>query len=162
MRRRIALSRVEMVVALVTATPVLAAKPTKEVIDIGSPAFEAMVEADLLALCGFAIELDGAGHIVVHEFQGHRRLVEIDNYRMFETFSANGKSVVVHPDAGPDILWIGEDGHLYIALVGRYVTGSGVIGRTVFDLDTGELVSSHGRDVGDFIDRLCTELAPPP
>ncbi len=160
MARRIAPVVIGAVLAMIVATPALAGKPTRSVIDISGAAFEAMVEADLSAECGFAIDLEGTGHIIVRVFEGHRRLVEIDNFRLFETFSANGKSVVIHPDAGPDIYWVGRDGHTYLALTGRSVTGSGVIGRTVIDLDTGQLVSSHGRDVGDFIERLCFELRP--
>lgn len=160
MARRIAPILAAAVLAVVVATPALAGKPTRVVIDISGAAFEAMVEADLSAECEFAIDLEGTGHIIVRTFEGHRRLVEIDNFRLFETFSANGKSVVIHPDAGPDIYWVGRDGHNYLALTGRSITGSGVIGRTVIDLDTGQLVSSHGREVGDFIERLCHELAP--
>jgi hypothetical protein len=77
---------------------------------------------------------------------------------MFETFSANGKTLVVQPDSGPDVIWVGQDGHLYIALVGRSVTGSGVIGRTVFDISAMELVSTNGHDLGDFIAWVCDGL----
>ena len=142
------------------ATPVLAGKPDRFVIDISDPEFIAEGEAQLSADCGFAVDLEASGHIIVHLFDGNPRLLEIDNFRMFQTLSANGKTVVVRPDAGPDIVWIGRDGAVYLAITGRPITGSGVIGRTVINLDTFELVSSSGNDVGDFITNLCAALAP--
>ncbi len=151
-----------VILALALAGPVLAAKPTIEIIDVSDPAREAGFEADLLKFCGFAVDVEATGHVIVHQFDGNPRLVEINNYRMFETFSANGKTLVVRPDSGPDVIWVGSDGHLYIALVGRSVTGSGVIGRTVFDITTLELVSSNGHDLGDFVAWVCGELAPAP
>lgn len=151
-----------VILAFAFAGPVLAAKPTIEIIDVSDPAREAGFEADLLNLCGFAVDVEATGHVIVHQFDGNPRLVEINNYRMFETFSANGKTLVVRPDSGPDVIWVGSDGHLYIALVGRSVTGSGVIGRTVFDITALELVSSNGHDLGDFIAWVCGELAPAP
>jgi hypothetical protein len=50
--------------------------------------------------------------------------------------------------------------------VGRSITGSGVIGRTVINLDTGE-VDWNGRLVGDevlgdFTAPICRALAPAP
>lgn len=139
----------------------LAARPDVFIVDNGSEESEAADEAFLSAICGYPIDVEGGGKIVVHVFDGNPRLLEIDNYQLFYWFSANGKTVVVRPDAGPDVVWVGRDGHVYLAIVGRSVTGSGVIGRTVIDLDTFELVSSHGRDLGDFLDWVCTSLAPP-
>ena len=160
MRRFVSAAVAAAILASFAAGSVLAAKPTIFKIDISDPAFEAGVEAQLLVTCGYPIELDGRGHIIVHVFDGPR-VVEIDNFRLFETYSANGKSVTIRPDSGPDIYWVGRDGALYLALTGRSVTGSGVIGRTVVNLDTGEVVSSHGHEIGDFASFLCSELAPP-
>ncbi len=66
-------------------------------------------------------------------------------------------------DVGPDIEYIRNGVH-YIAAVGRSITGSGVIGRTVINLDTGE-VDWNGRLVGDevlgdFTVPICRALAP--
>lgn len=158
------ISRAALAAALfasIATGSVSAARPTVFVIDVSDPAREAGFEADLLRACGFAIDVEAAGHVIVHEFDGNPRLVEISNYRMFETFSANGKTLTVRPDSGPDVIWVGSDGHLYVALVGRSVTGSGVIGRTVFDITAMELVSSNGHELGDFIAWVCGELAPP-
>jgi hypothetical protein len=147
--------------SIVAAGSVSAARPNVFIIDVSDPAREAGFEADLLLACGFAIDVEATGQVVVHEFDGSPRLVAINNYRMFETFSANGKTLVVRPDSGPDVIWVGQDGHLYIALTGRSVTGSGVVGRTVFDITALELVSVNGHDLGDFIAWVCGELAPP-
>ena len=46
-----------------------------------------------------------------------------------------------------------------IAITGHSTTGSGVIGRTVVDLDTGEIISSNGKVLGDFFTKLCAALA---
>ena len=138
----------------------LAAKPDRIVIDVSSAEYEAETEAGLSRDCGFPIDVESTGHIIIHVFNNNPRMVEIDNYRLFETFSANGKSIVVRPDSGPDRVWVGSDGDVYLAIVGRSVTGSGVIGRTVYNLTDMEFVSSHGNDLGDFLAFLCSELAP--
>lgn len=52
------------------------------------------------------MDVEFEGHIIIHEFSGPR-LVEVDNWRVVFTYSANGKTfVAVHPLAGPDIFWI--------------------------------------------------------
>jgi hypothetical protein len=139
---------------------VSAAKPEMFIIDVSTPEFEADQEAFFLELCGYPIDFEGTGHIVIHVFNDNPRLLQISNFRLFETFSANGKTIEVRPDSGPDRVWIGQDGNVYLAIVGRSVTGSGVIGRTVINLSTGEFVSSTGRELGDFLGSLCEELAP--
>lgn len=160
MRRIVSAALSGVLLAILATGVAAAAKPDRVVIDISQPGWPEDIEAILLAECGFPIDIEGTGHIIVHVFNDHPRMVEIDNYRLFETFSANGKTITVRPDAGPDRYWVGTDGHLYLALTGRSVTGSGVIGRTVIDLTTGETISSRGNEVGDFLTRLCTELAP--
>lgn len=149
-----------LLLGTLAAGSVFAAKPDRFVVDVSSPEFEAEIEAGLLVDCGFPIDFEGSGHIIVHVFNDHPRMIEMSNFRLFETFSANGNMVVVRPDSGPDRIWVGRDGDVYLALVGRSVTGSGVIGRTVFNLTKQELVSSNGHDLGDFIAFLCGELAP--
>lgn len=160
MRRSISAWVVGSLLVLAVAAPVAAGRPERFVIDISDPEFEAGVAADVSEACGFDIVVEGSGHIIVHLFDRDRGVVEIDNYRMFQTFSANGETVVVRPDAGPDVVFVGRDGALYLAITGRPITGSGVIGRQVINLDTDEIVSSNGNDVGDFIEGLCAALAP--
>lgn len=137
-----------------------AGSPEVTIIDVSDPAREASFEADLLLECGYAIDVEATGHIIVHVFDGDARLLQISNYRMFETFSANGKTIVVRPDSGPDVVWVGGDGDVYLAIVGRSVTGSGIIGRTVVNLSEFELVSISGLDVGNFLTNICEGLAP--
>ena len=161
-RRTSTAAVVALLLSALAAGSVSAARPTVFTIDVSDPAREAGFEADLLAFCGFPIDVAATGHVIVHQFDGNPRLVEINNYRMFETFSANGKTLSVRPDSGPDVVWVGQDGDLYIALTGRSITGSGVIGRTVFNLTTLELVSTNGHDLGDFIAWVCEGLAPAP
>ena len=89
-------------------------------------------------------------------------MVEIDNYntvRMVFTNPENQKRYVVQIDAGPDIVRVGRDGRVTVAITGHSTTGSGVIGRTVIDLDTGEVISMKGKVLGDFWPKLCTALA---
>jgi hypothetical protein len=160
MHRLVPAALCAVLLGTLAAGSVAAAKPDMFIVDNSDPAVEAEDEAFLLAACGYAIDVEGSGHVVVHVFSDHPRLLEIDNYRLFNTFSANGKTIVVRPDAGPDRFWVGKDGAVYLALVGRSVTGTGVIGRTVVNLDTGELVSSHGRELGDFLTAVCEGLAP--
>jgi hypothetical protein len=156
--RRAALGAV--VLAGLAVGSVAAAKPQMFIVDVSTPEYEAEAEAFFLGQCGYPVEVDATGHVVVHVFVDHPRMIEIDNYRLFEQYSANGKTIVVRPDAGPDRIWLGRDGVPYLALVGRSVTGSGVIGRTVVNLATGDLVSSNGRELGDFIAIVCEGLAP--
>ena len=142
------------------AGSVLAAKPDLFIIDIGTQEFEDDQEAFFSDACGFPIDFEGSGHILFHVFNDNPSLIEIHNFRLFETFTANGKTVEVRPDSGPDVIRVGQDGDVYLAIVGRSVTGTGVIGRTLINLSTGEFVSAHGHDLGDFISGLCTALAP--
>jgi hypothetical protein len=162
MRRVLIAALSGALLAVLAAGATLAAKPNIFVIDVSDPAREAGFEADLLRVCGYPIDVEASGHVIVHEFNGNPRLVSISNYRMFETFSANGKTLTVRPDSGPDVLWFGRDGDLYIALTGRSVTGSGVVGRTVFNLTTLEFVSSRGHELGNFFEWVCNGLAPAP
>ena len=151
-----------MALLLLVAAPVQAARPEIEVVDVASAENEAETEAFLLVVCGFAIDFEGEGHVITQTFDrahGQRVVTSMSHYRLSETFSANGTTIVVRVDAGPDIFF-SDSGVDYLAITGRSITGSGVIGRTVYDLETGEVVSQAGNEVGDFLALLCTELAP--
>lgn len=135
----------------------LAAKPVIEIVDVSQ--FEEADEAILAAECLFPVDAEYEGQFIVHAFT-HGRLVEIINYRTFQTFSANGITwTALHPDSGPDIVWI-EDRTTFVAIVGRSITGSSVIGRTVIDLGTGEVLSSSGLAVDWPLDDICAMLTP--
>jgi hypothetical protein len=144
-------------VLLMSAGAAFAAPPTITIVDISQ--FEEQSEAEWLANCGFAVDVEFEGHIIVHEFGG-QRLVEVDNWRFFATYSANGKTfVAVHPLAGPDIFWIASDGTLYHAIAGR-APFDGLIGRIVRNLDTDTVESSHGLAIDNPIDDICAMIAP--
>jgi hypothetical protein len=51
-----------------------------------------------------------------------------------------------------------DKSNVVVAITGRSLTGSGVIGRVVVDLDTGEVLSVAGLAKGDFVENLCSEL----
>jgi hypothetical protein len=144
------------------AAPASAAKPTREVIDIGTPADEAADAAFIGAICGYPITVSTEATVTVHVFtdrNGDFKL-EIDKYSIRETFTnpTTGESVTLH-DVGPDIIWVNRDGDVMLAQVGRSLTGSGFIGRVVTNLDTGVIVHVAGTFVGTLEDQICVPLA---
>lgn len=148
--------------ALTLASPALAARPTITVIDFSQ--FEPFAEADWSASvedggCGFTVDVEFEGHIIVHEFSGEG-VIEVDNWQVTMSYSANGKTFDLgHPSVGPDRIWIARDGTLYLATSGRSVFQS-LIGRSVWNVDADTLVSSHGRAVDDPFDDICAMLTP--
>jgi len=155
--RRVGIAALSAVTVLVmSAGAAFAAPPTITIVDFSQ--FEGQAEADWLAECGFAVDVEFEGHIIIHEFGG-QRLVEVDNWRTFMSYSANGKTfVAAHPLAGPDIFWIADD-TLYRATVGRSPF-DGLIGRIVRNLDTDTVESSHGHAIENPLDDICAMLAP--
>ena len=144
-------------VMVMSAGAAFAAPPTITIIDFSQ--FEPFAEADWLAECGFAVDVEFEGQIIIHEFSGPR-LVEVDNWRTFMSYSANGKTfVAAHPLAGPDIYWVADDGALYRATMGRSPF-DGLIGRIVRNVDTDTVVSSNGRAIDNPLDDICAMLAP--
>ena len=145
------------------AAPALAGKPTREVIDIGTPADEAEWGAYMTALCGFTITASIESTVTVHVFTDRNGEFkrEIDKYLSWDTFTnpATGASVTLH-DVGPDLFWFNHDGELMLAIVGRSLAGSGYVGRFVINLDNDEVVHISGRFVGSFEDQICEPLAP--
>ena len=156
--RRVGMAAVSAATVLVmSAGAAFAAPPTITIVDMSQ--FEVFAEADWLADCGFAVDVEFDGQIIVHEFDG-QRLVEVDNWRVTFTYSANGKTfVAAHPVAGPDIFWIARDGTLYRATVGRSPF-DGLIGRIVRNLDTDTIESSHGLAIDNPLDDICAMIAP--
>ena len=147
--------------AAVAAATASAAPPTVFHVSFDDPVIEADFAAFLSETCGAPVDVEFAGKVVVHEFAGPSRLVEIDSYslRMTATNAATGASIVIR-DAGPDIIAFDRTtGHLTIAITGRSTTGSGVIGRVVVDLDTGEVLSEAGNEAGFFGDLVCAAIA---
>lgn len=156
--RRVGIAALSAAAVLVmSAGAAFAAPPTITIIDFSQ--FEPFAEADWLAECGFVVDVEFEGHIIVHEFSG-QRLVEVDNWRVSMTYSANGKTfVAVHTLAGPDVFRIAGDGTLYKATTGRSPF-DGLIGRIVRNAETDTVVSSHGRAIDNPIDDICAMIAP--
>jgi hypothetical protein len=156
--RRLGIAALSAVTVLVmSAGAALAAPPTITIVDLSQ--FEGQSEAEWLANCGFAVDVEFEGHIIIHEFGGPR-LVEVDNWRFVATYSANGKTfVALHPRAGADHFWIARDGTLHLTTVGRSPF-DGMIGRIVWNLNTGTVESSHGHAIDNPLDDICAMLAP--
>lgn len=111
--------------------------------------------------CGFPVEADLSGHVITTVFSSTSSpVLAIDrfNLRITYTNASTGETAFV-VDAGPDIRQ-----RTTIAVIGRSTTGSGVIGRVVFDADTDEILFEAGhRDnagAGAYIDAVCDALAP--
>lgn len=109
--------------------------------------------------CGFPVKAAVRGHIVVSIFpEDVRPIREIDRYSIRTTYAnpATGDTYRL-VDAGPDLFKNGT-----VAVIGRSITGSGVIGRVVFDADTGEILFEAGHRVNDgdgaYIDAVCDAL----
>ena len=156
--RRVAITALSAAAVLVmSAGAASAARPTITIIDFSQ--FEQQAEADWLAQCGFAVDVEFEGHIIIHAFTGPR-LVEVDNWRATFTYSANGKTfVAAHPVAGPDRFWIASDGTRYRATTGRSPF-DGLIGRTLRNAETDAVVSTHGRAIDNPLDDICAMIAP--
>jgi len=150
-----------LVLTAVLAAPALAAKPSREVI-VGTTEELAADSAFVTELCGFEVSASGSSRVIVHVFTDSTGAFvrEIDGYQIVETFTnvATGMSVTLH-DVGPDRVWLARDGTTMLAQVGRSLTGSGYIGRVVVNLDTGEVVSTAGREVGSLEEVICAPLA---
>lgn len=146
--------------SLVVAAPTIAAKPDKEVIDLSDPALEALYAEFLTVECGVPVAVDFEGTVTAHIFYDRHGNVtrEIWKYwiRDYFTNTDTGETVLLR-DVGPDIFFT-KHGTWYLALTGRSLTGSGVIGRTLVNLDTGEVLRASGRNVGSIVDQVCPAL----
>jgi hypothetical protein len=110
--------------------------------------------------CAFPIEAVVRGHVITTIFsEGPNPHVAINrfNIRISYTNPETGETFRI-TDAGPDI-----EGDDTVAIIGRSITGSGVIGRVVFDLETGEILFEAGRRLtaggGAYITAVCEALA---
>ena len=161
--RRVVLSLLVAIIATLVASPALAAKPIREVFSLDDAAAEAFWSAELTTACGAPIVADFEGTVTIHVFMDRHGEFkrEIDKYWARDTFTntETGASVLLK-DIGPDIFFSGRNGDLYVAVTGRSLTGSGVIGRTLINLDAGEVIRESGRVVGSLADQVCPLIAP--
>lgn len=150
------------VLTLALAFPAAAGKPVRFVVDLGTPENEASIAAFLTDACGtpIGVEADGKVIVIVHDKPRPRGVVEINAYEFHAlvTNLATGATTTI-VDAGPDLFkFDSKTGHLLLAITGRSTTGSGVIGRFVIDLDTGEIVHVSGNELGDPAQAICAEV----
>jgi hypothetical protein len=144
----------------IAAPGALAAGPERFRIDLSDPDIVAGETAFATEVCGFPVEVTLAGHIIGRLFpEDGRSPVDITTFAARGTYTnpATGASVRF-TDAGPD-RWYLKDGVLYLAITGRSVSGSGVIGIVVFDTDTWDIVHQAGNEVGWYLDWICPQLA---
>ena len=160
--KRIVVLPALVIAMLALAFPAAAGKPVRFVVDLGTPANEAEIAAILTEACRtpISVEADGKVIIIVLDKPRARGVVEINAYEFHAVVTnlATGATTTI-VDAGPDLLRIDPaTGHLLLAITGRSTTGSGVIGRVVIDLDTGEILSISGNELGDPEDAICAEV----
>jgi hypothetical protein len=155
------LSAAVVVFALLVGTAA-AASPTKLVFDLNDPVVEADFAGILTTACGTEITADLRGHVIVLLFAGRKGETrpEIDVFGTHATFTnVDTGATYSLVDVGPDIYAFDrKTGHLTVAVTGRSLTGSEVIGRVVFDLDTGKIISSAGNPQGDWVENACAAL----
>jgi hypothetical protein len=146
----------------VLAGPAVAAKPTRTVVDLDDPAFEAEIGGVLSEACDAEIVADASGHVIISVFTDRTGEFkhELNVFGTHVTFTnADTGATYGLVDVGPDIYSIDRrTGHLTVAVTGRSLTGSGVIGRVVIDLETGEILSSVGNPQGDWVANACAAL----
>ena len=145
-------------ILLLLAGIAYSAKPETTKVDLSVISEE---EAEFASeACGFPIEAVVRGHVITTIFsEGPNPHVAIHrfNARVLYTNLDTGETYRL-TDAGPDIQ--GDD---TVTVIGRSITGSGVIGRVVFDLETGEILFEAGHRVHaegeEYITAVCEALA---
>ena len=149
------------IAALVLTGAAVAAKPTQFRVSLDDPVLEADLAAVLTDACGTAVTANTGGFILVKLFdrKGGGGPAEMSVFHLTATFTnvATGATTSLL-DVGPDRLTFDRNGNPIITIIGRSLTGSGVIGRVVVDATTGTVLSSSGRGVGDWVENVCAEL----
>ena len=156
-RRWLTLPLCAIALALLTATPVAAAKP--ESFDFDDPQLEAADAAAATEECGFAVSVDYSGHVIFHVDRSGRH-IEVDNFQVQGTFTnvATGTSFSFH-DSGPNRVSVDAAGHVIVQVTGRDHTGGGWVGQVTVDTTTGEILSMHGHELGAAFDGICDKLS---
>ncbi|HUG49297.1 MAG TPA: hypothetical protein VMP67_12920 [Candidatus Limnocylindria bacterium] len=159
--RRLSSIWLAFLLCVLVAAPALAAKPFMETIDLDNPDDEAFYSELFTSACGAPIAADIWGSVRIKVFtdqEGNfKRQINKWFIRIRLTNTETGTSILIK-DVGPDILWLDKNGDLLVAITGRSVTGSGVIGRVVVNLTTNEVVSESGKPLGDWVENGCGAL----
>ena len=110
--------------------------------------------------CGFAIDVTLTGWVQTKTLKaggGDRQQDSINVFHSDIIYTAGDMSFRIH-DVGPDhYYWL--DGVLYVAVTGRSLTGSGVIGHVIINAETGEVVFQAGNDQGFYGANVCAALS---
>jgi hypothetical protein len=106
-------------------------------------------------------ELTGTaeGWIAVRVFtQPKNRNVELENFHVVFTYRNSAGQTYTFVEVGPAHVWFDFDtSQFFVDLIGRSA-GSGLLGRLVVNLDTGEVVFFAGNPVGPSDDLACEAL----
>ena len=147
--------------AFTVAAPAAAARPTREIVDVGTPEIEALIAQNLSDVCGFEIAVDADARITIMVFRDGAREIDTSQIKWTLTNVATGASIRVH-NVGPDIFWVNRDGATMHAIMGRSEVvhdGVGLIGRVVINETSGEVLQVSGRVTGDIAQMVCEPLA---
>lgn len=160
--RAVAAAMAAIALLALTVGSTLGARPLKMTIDLDDPGEEADASAFLTDACGFGVAVDIEGSVTLHVFldRDGEWGREIDKWWIRDTFTnvETGASILLK-DVGPDVIRVDREGRLTVAITGRSLTGSGVIGRVVIDADTGEVLHIAGKDVGSIADQVCDAIS---
>lgn len=150
-----------LAMAMFAALPASAAEPQKPfVIDFNDPTLDAEESAFWTKVCKLPVTADISGHIIVHNDNEGALTSLVVFHITVQLTTSDGRYHLV--DVGPDIGFT-RDGTPYVAVIGRAITSSGVIGRVLVNLETLETAVS-GRLVGDelfgdFTKPICRALS---
>lgn len=126
-------------------------------------ALEAFLEELLTPTCGVPVSVDGTGKVVSKVFTDRDGQITRaqDNYsqRFVVTNTLTGATSVIR-DTGPDRVLFEGGQPVTLQQIGRSTTGSGTIGRTVFDIRHGQMreLSRAGRPFVDFVANACAAI----
>jgi hypothetical protein len=105
---------------------------------------------------GKILDVHLEGWVQVRVFpQPSNRNVQLDIFHHVFTFTNSAGDTFVWNDVGPDHVYL--DGNFLVAVVGRS-GGTGLIGRLVINLDTGEVEFSAGKEIQDIFTLACELL----
>ena len=154
-----------LILMTMLAQPAGAAPPER--IDISTAEELAFISAQLTRECGFTVTAVAAEGFILNfererSGEGRQWVAKSIYHTRFVTVESEWGSVTAERDIGPDIVYFDRDGDLMLAQMGRSITGSGMIGRVVRNLETGKVEQRSGRTLTeDPIGDVCAALAPP-
>ncbi|HSL29749.1 MAG TPA: hypothetical protein VK900_11155 [Anaerolineales bacterium] len=159
--RRLSVIVLSLLLSLILATSALAAKPDFFTIPLDV--------TETLDCGGFIIEehVEGTIRISTHFDKDGDFAMEIARFKLQHTFvNPETGASLSSPDVGINRVTVSQDGSFTLAEIGLVyrlvVPGEGlifaVIGRAVFNLDTGEVLFEAGQHDEDLLGPLCAAL----